>query len=271
MNSKTPAFPIILVLTGIAFLFCFCGETEPGSLQEAPEPAPDEMVTDSRSGVFQTGQEQAGEPIPETAEDLSMVPLDVQLPQPRFVGTPQTMNVPDYEDRPYGRTRPAFYVPAGTRNLALDCPVTSSDTMPVIGELGYITNGDKEAQEGSYVELGPFLQHVIIELETPADIYAVAVWHNHLWPRIYYDVIVQISPDPAFQENVYTIFNNDHDNSAGFGAGKDRSYVETYQGRIINARGIRGRYIRLYSNGSNYDDLNHYSEVEVYGIPVSTS
>ena len=36
----------------------------------------------------------------------------------------------------------------------------------------------------------------------------------------------------------------------------------------VNPRGAKGRYIRLYSNGNTANDMNHYVEVEVYGIPV---
>jgi hypothetical protein len=31
---------------------------------------------------------------------------------------------------------------------------------------------------------------------------------------------------------------------------------------------VKGRYVRLYSNGNTSNDLNHYVEVEVYGTPV---
>ena len=55
---------------------------------------------------------------------------------------------------------------------------------------------------------------------------------------------------------------------AGQGIGKDKHYTETFEGRLINARGITGRYVRLYSGGSSDNELNHYVEVAVYGIPV---
>ena len=38
---------------------------------------------------------------------------------------------------------------------------------------------------------------------------------------------------------------------------------------LIDPKGIKGRYVRLYSNGNTANDLNHYVEVEVYGTPVS--
>ena len=95
------------------------------------------------------------------------------------------------------------------------------------------------------------------------------VWHFHKQPRIYFDVVIQAANDPDFVKQVTTIFNNDIDNSAGLGVGKDKHYVETSEGKLIDAKGVQARYVRLYSNGNNNNDLNHYIEVEVYGTPVS--
>lgn len=147
-------------------------------------------------------------------------------------------------------------------------PVSSSDEEPIIGELKMITDGDKEAADGSYVELGPFLQHVTIDLEDIYEIYAIVIWHYHKQPRVYFDVIAQVSDDPNFTTDVRTLFNNDIDNSAGFGVGKNMHYIENYLGKLIDAKGVRARYVRLYSNGNTADDVNHYIEVEVYGRSV---
>ena len=62
-----------------------------------------------------------------------------------------------------------------------------------------------------------------------------------------------------------TLFNNDHDNSAGIGEGKDMEYIETNQGKLIDAKGVQGQFVRLSSNGSTGSDMNHYIEVEVFG------
>jgi hypothetical protein len=131
-----------------------------------------------------------------------------------------------------------------------------------------ITDGDKEASDGSYVELGPSLQHVTIDLEAIYEIYAIVVWHYHKQALVYFDVVVQVADDPDFITNVRTLFNNDTDNSAGLGAGKDMHYTETREGKLIDAKGIRARYVRFYSNGNNGNDMNHYIEVAVYGKPI---
>ena len=45
-------------------------------------------------------------------------------------------------------------------------------------------------------------------------------------------------------------------------------YVETAEGKLIDAKGVEARYVRLISNGSDKTPANHYIEVEVYGKPL---
>lgn len=203
-----------------------------------------------------------------TVACADQVPLKLDLPKPLFVGTPRPIELPNLEPPIANGKRPALLVPAGTVLLSKDKPVTASDTFPVIGELAFITDGDKSGVDGSYVEFGPGVQWVQIDLGAPAKLAAVAVWHFHSQARVYHDVVVQLSDDPEFKTGVRTLYNNDNDNSAKFGKGTDLAYIETYQGRVIDAQGVPARYIRLYSNGSTSDELNHYCEVEVYGQPV---
>jgi F5/8 type C domain len=192
------------------------------------------------------------------------VPLPLALPKPLFVGTPIPLNVPNLE-KPSGTKRPPFLAPPGTVNLARSQPVTASDAYPIIGEIPFVTDGDKTGSEGSYVELAPGVQWVQIDLGAPARIYAIVCWHFHAQARAYHGVVVQVSDDSKFKTGVQTLFNNDADNKAGFGAGKDPLYVETSEGRLIDAKGARARYVRLYSNGNTMSALNHYVEVEVFG------
>lgn len=196
------------------------------------------------------------------------VVLQTKLPQPLFVGTPVPLNVSNLEPPTKGK-RPDFYVPAGTVNLARNKKVTSSDSNPNTGTLDMIDDGDKAGDEGSWVELGPGKQWVQIDLAKSANVYAVLIWHFHSQARVYRDVVVQVSDDPNFKSGVTTIFNNDFHNDLGLGAGKDLNYIETYQGKLIDAKGARGRYVRLYSNGNTANKLNHYIEVEVWGKPAA--
>ena len=195
------------------------------------------------------------------------VPLELELPQAMFEGTEKDIRVANLRKLDKG-IRPPFLVPVGTTNVALGKSVAASDEEPIIGEIELITDGDKEASDGSFVELAPFLQYVTIDLEAPHEIFAVLVWHYHKEARAYLDVIIQTADDPDLITNVMTIFNNDIDNSAGLGVGTDMHYVETHKGELIDAKGVTGRHVRLYSNGNSHDDLNHYIEVEVYGIPA---
>jgi hypothetical protein len=195
------------------------------------------------------------------------VPLKTDLPKPLFVGTPVPIKVPNLEPAQKGK-RPDFMVPAGTTNLAKGKKVTASDSDPVVGTLDLITDGDKEGDEGSWVELGPGKQWVQIDLEKDANIYAIMLWHFHSQARVYFDVVVQISDDPKFEKDVTTVFNADANNELGLGAGKDLAYIETYEGKLIDAKGVKGRYVRLYSKGNTTNKMNHYIEVEVWGKPA---
>ena len=199
------------------------------------------------------------------AEDK--IPLKTELPKPLFVGTPVPVKLPNLEPPRQGK-RPDFLVPAGTTNLAAGKPVTGSDNEPVMGTLDLITDGDKAGDEGSWVELGPGKQWVQIDLGQEADISAVLVWHYHSQARVYLDVVVQISDDPNFRKDVKTIFNADYKNELGLGKGSDLAYIESYEGKLIDAKGIKGRYVRLYSKGNTTNKLNHYIEVEVFGVPA---
>ena len=203
---------------------------------------------------------------PAMADDK--VPLKTDLPKPLFVGTPVPLHVPNLEPASKG-DRPDFMVPAGTENLAKAKKVTASDTDPIVGTLDLVTDGDKAGDEGSWVEMAPGKQWVQIDLEKDANIYAILVWHFHSEARVYFDVVVQISDDPAFGKDVTTVFNSDAGNDLGLGAGKDLNYIETHEGKLIDAKGVKGRYVRLYSKGNTTNKLNHYIEVEVFGKPAA--
>ena len=190
--------------------------------------------------------------------------LKLKLPKPMFIGTPTNLRSPNLETVT-GKSRGAVYVPKGTVLLSLKKKVTSSDNAPVIGELDMITDGEKSGGDGFFVELGPAPQWVQVDLGASRPLYAILMWHFHSQARVYRDVVVQISDDPNFKTGVTTVFNNDHDNSAKLGAGKEKEYIEVAEGRLVDPKGAKGRYVRFYSNGNTTNDLNHYVEVEVYG------
>lgn len=193
--------------------------------------------------------------------------LKLQLPKPMFVGTPKNIKSPNLE-AVTGRSRGPFLVPKGTVFLSLNKPVTASDKEPVIGEIGFVTDGKKSGEDGYYVEFGPGPQWVQVDLGQTASLHAILLWHFHSQARVYKDVVIQVAADKDFVKDVATIYNNDHDNSSGLGAGKDKEYIETNEGRLIDPKGVSARYLRFWSAGNTSNDMNHYVEAEVYGTPV---
>ena len=191
--------------------------------------------------------------------------LKLKLPKPMFIGTPTNIRSANLEVT--GKSRGPFYVPKGTVLLSLNKPVTSSDPQPVIGDLEMITDGEKDGGDGFFVELGPMTQWVQVDLGAPRALHAILAWHYHSQARVYRDILVQVSNDATFKTGVTTVFNNDHDNSSKLGAGKDKEYIEVAEGRLFDPKGVRARYVRLYSKGNTTNDLNHYVEVEVFGSP----
>jgi len=158
----------------------------------------------------------------------------------------------------------AFFVPEGSKVISLNKPVTASSE-PFIGDVEQVTDGDKEGIDGSWIEFDAGKQFITIDLEQQASLDAIIIWHNHGEPRFYFDVIVEVADDADFTKNVKVLFNNDHDNSYGKGAGQNYEYVEAKEGKLIDPKGISARYVRIHSRGSTADDLNHYTEVEIWG------
>jgi hypothetical protein len=200
------------------------------------------------------------------AQGQKPAPIPIVLPQPGYSGTPENFDWTNVE-KLSSKPRSPFLAPAGVVNVAKGKKVTSSEKEPLMGDLQMITDGDKTQVSGNNVELGPGVQQVTIDLGAAHEIYAILFWHYHSF-AVYYCVVVQTADDAGFTRNVQTHFNNDWQNLTKVGAGKNLNYVESYQGKLVDAKGVRGRYVRLYSNGNNTNGLNNYIEVEVYGRPA---
>jgi hypothetical protein len=200
-----------------------------------------------------------------------LVDITPEYPKPMFIGTPvppgdiANLEKPDPEAV---KARLTFKVPKGAENVAKGKAVTSSDDFPIIGTLDLVTDGDADGADGCYVELKPGHQWVQLDLGAEYQAWQILLWHFHKQEAVYFDVNVQISNDPEFKNDVTTVFNNDHDDSAGLGKGSDPAYVETNHGRLINGKGAKGRYVRFYSNGNTANEMNHYIEAHVYATPV---
>jgi hypothetical protein len=192
-------------------------------------------------------------------------PLQLKLPAPAFKGTPKDIQTNTYTEPYPDKPRAPMMVPVGLKNVAKGAKVSSSDKNATASSLEKIIDGDKEATDESIIFLRKGTQWVQLDLGSPCEVFAILVWHAHNTAKVYHDVVVQASDDPDFINNVKTIFNNDQDNTSGLGVGTDREFFETHEGRLIDAKGIKTRYLRFYSKGSTESALNEYTEIEVYG------
>jgi hypothetical protein len=203
------------------------------------------------------------------AAEPELAPLPLKLPLPTLKGTPEELpkgaNIEPIPDKP----RAPFLAPKGVTNLALGKKVTSSDKNPFVGQYSQITDGKKEALDSDVVEMRKGVQWVQVDLGEPCDIHAVVVWHDHRLIQAFRSVVVQAADDPDFIDNVTTLFNNDTENQAGQGIGLDKQYFETQEGKLLTIKnGLKTRYLRFYTRGSNSSALNCYQEIEVYGFPA---
>lgn len=200
------------------------------------------------------------------APAADMETISPKFPKPAFQGTPiPPGDVPNLDTPKEPVT--SFQAPKGTTNVAVNKKVTSSDPAPIIpgpDALKLITDGDADSADGCFVELMPGPQWVQIDLEAAHNIHKILVWHFHKQAVIVKGFVVQISDDPEFKTGVTTVYNADIDNGVGQGAGQDKAWVQTNHGRLVDGKGTKGRYVRLWSNGSTQDDFNRYIEVEVY-------
>jgi len=212
------------------------------------------------------------------AEEVEMVQLKIENPKPLMSSGPfSPESAQNLEPPRDGKPYPPIFVPKGCDQLLSGgCKVTSSDPFPLMGALSMLTDGDKEDYPIGNRDLGGWvtrlmlnlgLQWVQIDLGEQKEIYAVCIWHMNGRPSVFKDVLVLVSDDPDFVDGVVTLFNNDHDNSVGFGKGKDFEYIETHRGRPIAAGGVKGRYVRCYNGGAYGGGLlkASYMQVEVFG------
>lgn len=194
-------------------------------------------------------------------------PLNLDLPAHTLKGTPEDLpsgpNIEPVSDK--APTPPQ--VPKGVKNVAAGKKVTSS-VAPFQGELTQITDGRKEPIDDDAVEIKKGTQWVQVDLGQTYEIHAIAMWHDHRYVQAMRDVLLQVSDDPEFKTGVTTLYNNDSDNSSGLGVGTDREYFEMQFGRVVPAKGVKARYVRGYTRGSNQSAFNCWQEIEVYALPA---
>lgn len=193
--------------------------------------------------------------------------LIIQFPVHTPKGTPE--DLPSGSEVEPLSTKPPkpLQVPKGVTNVAKGKEVTAS-VAPYLGELKQVTDGDREPYDEQAIEMKKGLQWVQVDLGGSFEIHAIAMWHDHRYIQAFRDVILQVSEDPEFKTGVTTLYNNDTDNSAGFGVGTDREYFELEFGRIVPAKGVKARYVRGYTRGSSLSAINSWQEIEVYALPA---
>lgn len=206
--------------------------------------------------------------LPRVSAADETAPLEIKLPIPAFMGTPTDIPLNEHIEKPSDKPRAPFVTFKGAKLVSEKKAVTLSDKNPINGSAELLTDGNKEAGDANVLEMHRKLQWAQIDLAAPHKIAAVVVWHAHDTPQICKDVIVQVAEDADFTKNVRTLYNNDYDNTAGLGVGKDKEYFENYEGRLVDGKGEVAQYVRLYSQGSTYTALNRYTEAEVYGLPA---
>ena len=195
------------------------------------------------------------------------VAIKFELPPPHSSGTPKEIKSHNLEPEPApGKLRaPIMVEPEFTKKLTTENTKVTTSEEAVTGENDYVVDGDKTPDATSMLQLPGGLQWVQLDLGEEHTIAAVCVWHDQGDERVYKDVVVQISSDENFAKDVTTIFNNDHDNTAKLGKGTDKEYRERNDGRPMDAKLAKGRYVRCYSNGSTSEPVNNYIEIEVFG------
>jgi hypothetical protein len=198
-----------------------------------------------------------------TGTQPRLITIAPKMPGEQFIGTPVPgVSIPNLEIP--GHPVLSAQMPEGVSLISLKAPVTTSSSGVYAGELPFVTDGDAGGTFGNILELDGGKQWVQLDLGATKEVWGLWVWHSHKEANVYKGVVIQVSDDAAFKQAT-TVFNNDFDNSVGLGVGKDNSYVETNNGHHVDAKGTKGRYVRLWTNGRYVDEINHYCEVSVYG------
>ena len=102
------------------------------------------------------------------AHAVDTIPLTTTIPSEKVEGTPIEVKVPNL--KPAASKAPELMVPASTELLSKGKPVSSSDDFPIIGDPSYVTDGEKDAGEGYFLELSNGLHWVQIDLENESNL-----------------------------------------------------------------------------------------------------
>lgn len=158
-----------------------------------------------------------------------------------------------------------YIISDGSQNVALDRePTFTGETEAFQGsvEPGTVTDGsfDPHNTWGSAPN-SPCFAVVDFGKEYTIDRVLVKAWHD--WE--FNDVIVQLALDENFTQGVYTVFNNDSDNSVGAGAGTDGAYKENPAGgHGFSFAPVKARYMRFHNASANTRNQSVWEEMQAY-------
>lgn len=207
----------------------------------------------------------------QTREEEMKQPILIKpvFPKPVFMSGPWACNLPHLEKADTSNVIKQFYVPAGTSMVSVGKAVTAS-AIPLEGSsLAFLTDGDNSSDRGTVLVLPQGKQWVQIDLGQSMKVQKIHLWHAQSQRAdAYLDLVIQVSEEAAFRENVVTLFNADFDGSLGLGKGSDPAYVETNHGRVIEGGGVRARHVRLWSAGSYNNGFIRFAEAAVYASPL---
>ena len=148
---------------------------------------------------------------------------------------------------------PMHWMNSVSTRLGYEWMPTNRDTL----RGGYVYHGSPVPDS----TLNPYLDGVLN--------HAVSLGYSRSYQRCILNAAYQYNFGKHRHVGDSSLVGNDFDNSSGLGVGKDKEYIENYQGRLIgtltDGKGTIGRYVRLYSKGNTSDGANHYVEVEVWG------
>ena len=104
------------------------------------------------------------------------------------------------------------------------------------------------------------------DLQKVYDISSIRMWRYYEDGREYTPTVIAVSETSDGWADAAVLYNSDAEGVFGFGEGTDAGYAETADGKEFPcADPVTGRYVRVYSMGSNVNSGNHIVEFEVYG------
>lgn len=160
-----------------------------------------------------------------------------------------------------------YIIGDGSENVALGKPVTFTiPTKSVFGSSDetFVTDGNFDPYNvyGTYADTYGF---AIVDLGQEYVIDKLIVKAFHDWT--FEDVVLQMALDKDFTQGVYTVFNNDTDNSVGVGAGSDGTYTESGSGHCFKFSPVTARYIRFHNHSVNgRENYSFWEEIQAYTV-----